>query len=163
MTVFRNDDAWDRSNVWFEEGNIRRYSKTERLPQMRYIDYGLTVCSQPIFENYPAESRLIWRSFSKNFPVAENWLGYEVHERFYEIGSHEGLEELDRLLRGRIAKSRCAQTKRQTLNAIMTYSEKHLAETVEIAQQIDSAGSGKNGGACCWPFVSAVAGSFSWE
>src|ERR1700758_4497605 len=33
---------------------------------------------------------------------------------------------------------------RQTLNAnrqtLMTYSEKHLAETVEIAQQIDSAG-----------------------
>src|SRR5258708_35902280 len=53
MSVFRNDDAWDRSNVWFEEGTIRRYSKTEPLPQKRYIDYGLAVFSQPIFEIYP--------------------------------------------------------------------------------------------------------------
>src|SRR5258708_33035186 len=55
MTVFRNDDVWDRSNVWFEEGNIRRYSKTEPLPQKRYIDYGLTACSRVIFESYLAE------------------------------------------------------------------------------------------------------------
>src|SRR5260370_11257423 len=53
MTVFRNDYVWDRSNVLFEERNFRRYSKTERLPQMRHIDYGLTVCSKPIFGNYP--------------------------------------------------------------------------------------------------------------
>ncbi len=39
MTVFRNDDAWDRSNVWFEEGILRLYSKTERHPKMHYIDY----------------------------------------------------------------------------------------------------------------------------
>src|SRR5258708_9639738 len=55
MTVFRNDDAWDRSNVWFEEGNIRRYSKTERHPKMHYIDYGLTTCSQRIFADYPTD------------------------------------------------------------------------------------------------------------
>ena len=100
MTVFRNDDAWDRSNVWFEDGTIRRYSKTELLPQMRYIDYGLTVCSQPIFENYPADEpfdlAIVFEELSQRGELA----GYEVRERFYEIGSHEGLEELDRLLRG---------------------------------------------------------------
>jgi NDP-sugar pyrophosphorylase family protein len=105
MTVFRNDDAWDRSNVWFEEGNIRRYSKTERLPQMRYIDYGLSICSQPIFENYPADEpfdlAIVFEELSRRGELA----GYEVHQRFYEIGSHEGLEDLDRLLRGRIANS----------------------------------------------------------
>ncbi len=103
MTVFRNDDAWDRSNVWFEEGNIRRYSKAERLPQMRYIDYGLTVCSQPIFENYPANEpfdlAIVFEELSQRGELA----GYEVHQRFYEIGSHQGMKELDRLLRGRIA------------------------------------------------------------
>jgi len=99
MTVFRNDDAWDRSNVWFEDGTIRRYSKAERLPQMRYIDYGLTVCSRTIFDNYPAEPfdlAIVFEELSQRGELA----GYEVHQRFYEIGSHEGLEELDRLLRG---------------------------------------------------------------
>src|SRR5260221_5227551 len=100
MTVFRNDNAWDRSNVWFEEGTIRRYSKTEGLPQMRYIDYGLTVCSQPIFENCPTDEpfdlAIVFEELSQRGELA----GYEVHQRFYEVGSHKGLEELDRLLRG---------------------------------------------------------------
>jgi hypothetical protein len=41
MTVFANADVWDTSNVWFEHGRIRLYSKREKLPEMRYIDYGL--------------------------------------------------------------------------------------------------------------------------
>jgi N-acetyl-alpha-D-muramate 1-phosphate uridylyltransferase len=99
MTVFRNDNAWDRSNVWFEEGTLRRYSKTERLPQMHYIDYGLTVCCRPIFENYPAyepfDLAIVLEKLSQRGELA----GYEVHQRFYEIGSHQGLEELEQLLR----------------------------------------------------------------
>ena len=43
MTVFRNEGKWDTSNVWFEEGRIRRYDKRERVPEMRYIDWGLGV------------------------------------------------------------------------------------------------------------------------
>ena len=99
MTVFRNNDAWDRSNVWFEDGTIRRYSKKERLPQMRYIDYGLTVCSQPIFGNYPEgepfDLGIVFEELSQRGELA----GYEVYQRFYEIGSHEGIGELDHLLR----------------------------------------------------------------
>src|SRR5437588_663963 len=43
MTVFRNDGRWDASNVWFEDGRIRLYSKRERLPQMQHIDWGLSM------------------------------------------------------------------------------------------------------------------------
>jgi NDP-sugar pyrophosphorylase family protein len=105
MTVFRNENAWDRSNVWFEDGTIGRYSKAERLPQMRYIDYGLTVCSSPIFEKYPADEpfdlAIVFEELSRRGELA----GHEVHQRFYEVGSHQGLEELDRLLREEIANS----------------------------------------------------------
>jgi NDP-sugar pyrophosphorylase family protein len=101
MTVFHNENAWDRSNVWFEGQTIRRYSKTERLSQMRYIDYGLTVCSRSIFDDHPAgepfDLGVVFEELSRRGELA----GYEVHQRFYEVGSHEGLEELDRLLRGR--------------------------------------------------------------
>ena len=31
MTVFRNAGQWDSSNVWFENGRIRLYSKRENL------------------------------------------------------------------------------------------------------------------------------------
>jgi NDP-sugar pyrophosphorylase family protein len=99
MTVFFNDNAWDRSNVWFEEGILRRYSKTEHLPQMHYIDYGLTICTGSIFEEYPVNEpfdlAVVFEKLSQHGELA----GYEVHQRFYEIGSYQGLEELDRLLR----------------------------------------------------------------
>ena len=43
MTVYENHGAYDASNVWFEAGSIRLYSKQEKLPQMHHIDYGLGV------------------------------------------------------------------------------------------------------------------------
>ena len=43
MTVFRNDGQWDASNVEFADGRILKYSKKDRTPRMRYIDYGLGV------------------------------------------------------------------------------------------------------------------------
>jgi NDP-sugar pyrophosphorylase family protein len=99
MTVFRNEDAWDRSNVWFEKGTLRRYSKTERLPQMRYIDYGLTICSRSIFADYPADEPFDLAAVFEELSQRGQLAGFEVFQRFYEIGSHDGLEELDRLLR----------------------------------------------------------------
>ena len=99
MTVFHNEDAWDRSNVWFESGTVRRYSKTESLSQMRYIDYGLTICRRSIFESCPANEpfdlAIVFEKLSQRGELA----GYEVYQRFYEIGSHEGIKELDQLLR----------------------------------------------------------------
>ncbi|MFZ4398117.1 MAG: sugar phosphate nucleotidyltransferase [Kiritimatiellia bacterium] len=46
MTVFRNEGAWDRSNVAFAEGRILRYDKLADAPEMRYIDYGLGILSR---------------------------------------------------------------------------------------------------------------------
>src|SRR5580704_8378148 len=43
MSVFRNEGRWDTSNVWYENGIIRCYDKRERVPQMRYIDWGLSL------------------------------------------------------------------------------------------------------------------------
>jgi NDP-sugar pyrophosphorylase family protein len=99
MTVFRNEDAWDRSNVWFESGTLHRYSKTERLPQMRYIDYGLTICSRPIFAEYPSDEPFDLATVFEKLSQRGELAGYEVHQRFYEIGSYQGLRELERVLR----------------------------------------------------------------
>src|SRR5215813_7834732 len=41
MTVFRNEDHWDTSNVEFDGTRIVSYSKADKSPRMRYIDYGL--------------------------------------------------------------------------------------------------------------------------
>jgi NDP-sugar pyrophosphorylase family protein len=98
MTVYANADAWDTSNVWFEQDRIRLYSKREKLPEMRFIDYGLMVCTRQIFDDCPSDVPFnladTLESLSRNGQLA----GHEVYQRFYEIGSPAGLAELDQLL-----------------------------------------------------------------
>ncbi|HEY0793629.1 MAG TPA: nucleotidyltransferase family protein [Chthoniobacterales bacterium] len=101
MTVFANADAWDRSNVWWEEGTLKRYSKREKLPLMGHIDYGLSVCSKGIFDRYPDGAPFDLATVFEDLSGEGCLAGFEVAERFYEIGSHSGLSELDRCLRRR--------------------------------------------------------------
>ena len=62
MTVFRNDDRWDRSNVHFEDGRLLRYDKTHQTPDMRHIDYGLGVLTARALATFRpiARSTLHW-------------------------------------------------------------------------------------------------------
>jgi NDP-sugar pyrophosphorylase family protein len=99
MTVFENREAYDASNVWFEDGQIRLYSKTEKLPQMRHIDYGLGVFRSAAFAACPRDAVVDLAAVQTDLCRRNELVGYEIPERFYEIGSHAGLNELDQLLR----------------------------------------------------------------
>jgi NDP-sugar pyrophosphorylase family protein len=101
MTVFRNDGQWDRSNVWFEDGRIRRYDKREQLPQMRHIDWGLGAMRAEVLAARPADQPFDLADAYSDLSRAGELAGYEVTTRFYEIGSAEGLRETDALLRSR--------------------------------------------------------------
>ena len=98
MTVYANADAWDTSNVWFERGCIRLYSKREKLPEMRHIDYGLMICTRRIFDDSPEAVPFELADTLENLSRKGQLAGHEVNQRFYEIGSPAGLAELDRLL-----------------------------------------------------------------
>jgi len=99
MTVFRNEGQWDTSNVWFEDGRIRLYSKRERLPQMRHIDWGLGVVRADALVARPANEPFDLADVYSDLSRAGKLAGFEVTTRFYEIGSAEGLRETDALLR----------------------------------------------------------------
>jgi len=99
MTVFENREAYDASNVWFEDGKIRLYSKTEKLPQMRHIDYGLGAFRAAAFDGCPRDAVVDLAAVQTDLCRRNELAGYAMLERFYEIGSHSGLKELDGLLR----------------------------------------------------------------
>jgi NDP-sugar pyrophosphorylase family protein len=101
MTVYANSDAWDTSNVWLANAKIRLYSKREKLPEMRYIDYGLMICTKEIFEDSPSDVPFDLADTLERLSRKGELAGYEVHRRFFEIGSPSGLAELDQLLTGR--------------------------------------------------------------
>ncbi len=93
MALYKNKNQWDTSNVWFESGSIQAYDKKSHLPQMEYIDYGLSMFSKKAFECHQNKFDLyeVFSYLLKNNQLA----GYEVSERFYEIGSPQGLLELE--------------------------------------------------------------------
>jgi NDP-sugar pyrophosphorylase family protein len=103
MTVFNNQNRWDASNVWFADGRIKVYEKSARIPEMRHIDYGLTVFHSSVFTGYSGGVALDLTDVLKDLVAKEDLAGYEADQRFYEIGSKSGLEELDRYLTGKEA------------------------------------------------------------
>jgi NDP-sugar pyrophosphorylase family protein len=98
MTVFRNEGAWDTSNVEFANGRIVRYDKCGRTPAMRHIDYGLSVFSAAVFANRTPGEAFDLSDIQRDLVARGCMAGHEVCERFYEVGSHSGLAELNRLL-----------------------------------------------------------------
>ena len=98
MTVFRNRNHWDRSNVLFENGRIIIYDKENRTPEMQHIDYGLSAFRANAFECTPEYEPWDLASLLKSLVKSGDVAGFEAAERFYEIGSPAGLSELDRLL-----------------------------------------------------------------
>jgi NDP-sugar pyrophosphorylase family protein len=99
MTVFENSERFDASNVWFERGAILAYDKKNKLPTMRHIDYGLGAFRKAAFDGFPRGDAVDLAEVQKALLDRHELAGYEMDQRFYEIGSHAGLQELDLLLR----------------------------------------------------------------
>ena len=99
MTVFRNEGQWDTSNVWYQSGEIRRYDKRDRVPEMRHIDWGLSVATAALLAEKPADTAFDLAETYSELARCGQLAGYEMLTRFYEIGSIEGLRETDALLR----------------------------------------------------------------
>jgi NDP-sugar pyrophosphorylase family protein len=100
MTVCRNDDQWDRSNVLYSDGVIKQYDKRQRSPAMRHIDYGLGAIRSSALDLLPP-GRSDLADLYRTLLARDDLAAYEVPTRFYEIGSEEGLRETDRMLAAR--------------------------------------------------------------
>jgi NDP-sugar pyrophosphorylase family protein len=101
MTVFRNDDRWLRSNVRVEGERVAAYDKQAPPGTMTHIDYGINAFRASAFDGVAhagpvdlaeVHRAMIARGTLRAFPVSERW---------YEIGSPEGLAETENYLRTR--------------------------------------------------------------
>jgi D-sedoheptulose 7-phosphate isomerase len=121
MTVLKNGGCWDKSNVLFRNGALQEYNKQSPSIEMDYIDYGLGILSTDILKDYhdnkPFDLADVYRKLSLKNQLA----GYEVFDRFYEIGSIIGLKETEEFLTGEK----------------MSYSQQHVNEAITILNNID--------------------------
>jgi N-acetyl-alpha-D-muramate 1-phosphate uridylyltransferase len=93
MTVLRNDNQWDASNVLFDEGRILKYDKQDKKSAMRHIDYGIGVLSAAALSDYADGAAFDLASVYQALLARSALAAYEVNSRFYEIGTPEGLAQ----------------------------------------------------------------------
>jgi N-acetyl-alpha-D-muramate 1-phosphate uridylyltransferase len=99
MTVHHNQDLGDRSNVKFENGKIMAYDKVNRTSQMEYIDYGLGILKPSVFTDFPDGVAFDLEKIYQQLIVSDRLAGFEITEKFYEIGSFSGIKELENYLK----------------------------------------------------------------
>ena len=99
MTLFKNDNLYDTSNVVFKDNQIICYDKKNKTTDMNYIDYGLSIFNVSVFKTYPADCSFDLSQVMVNLVTNKQLAGYEVFNRFYEMGSINGLNELELYLK----------------------------------------------------------------
>ena len=99
MTVLHNRGSWDVSNSDYADGWVTRYEKGHEDPAaagLHYVDYGLlafnaTVVAELVEPDTPLDLAVVQQQLARSGRLA----GYEATERFYEIGSPQGLADLE--------------------------------------------------------------------
>ncbi len=127
MTVYRNQGQYDASNVEFAGGEIIAYDKKRQNPRMQHIDYGLGIFEAAALEVVPADEPFDLAVLYARLLADGQLAAFEVAERFYEIGSNTGLEEIRQYL----------TTARG--NVMTTFSQEYLAEAATIVNRLDTA------------------------
>jgi NDP-sugar pyrophosphorylase family protein len=100
MTVFRNRIDPELSNVVFRDGRIVRYHKGDRTPGMDHIDWGLSLFERTVIpERIPSDVHVDLASVYESLSTDGELAGFEVADRYFEVGSPKGLDDLEVWLR----------------------------------------------------------------
>lgn len=100
MTVLKNLDSWDSSNVIFRDGTLVRYDKRNKTPEMHYIDYGASLLRREAVASLPKGQFIDLASVYEELVANGKMVGHEVFQRFYEIGTPASWKEADQFFSG---------------------------------------------------------------
>lgn len=98
MTVLSNRNQWGASNVLFENGTVRAYDKNHPTGHMQHIDYGLSILSSKTMDRYPPGHAFDLAEVFGDLITSGDMSGFEVTQRFYEIGTPNALQETEQYL-----------------------------------------------------------------
>lgn len=93
MTVLRNNNRFDKSNVVMKDGELVLYDKHNPTTEMDYIDYGVSVYAKSLFADYEENVKFDIAQIQHELSIKGELVPQIVTKRFYEIGSPEALKE----------------------------------------------------------------------
>lgn len=95
MSVYKNDGRWDASNVVTDGVWVLRYEKGARDCAFDHIDYGATALRRELIAALPLGEPRGLDALQHELARANRLRACVARERFFEVGSPEGLAELD--------------------------------------------------------------------
>jgi N-acetyl-alpha-D-muramate 1-phosphate uridylyltransferase len=98
MTIWRNAGELAPSNVDVRNGIIVRYDKKAGPGTMHYIDWGLSAFHARAFDRFDGSAAFDLGDVHRALLGERQLASYEVHERFYEVGSPDGIVQTGRFL-----------------------------------------------------------------
>jgi len=102
MAVFRNEGRWDKSNTALrgDEADlwVARYEKGSDDPALDSIDYGATALRREVIAQVPPQTAWGLDKIQGELAKGGRLRGFLAHARFFEVGSPNGLAELEREL-----------------------------------------------------------------
>jgi D-glycero-alpha-D-manno-heptose-7-phosphate kinase len=102
MAVLRNDNRWDRSNVCFINDEVVEYDKNPERNDLSFIDIGVCVFSSRVFAPDTEAAVVDLGHICRNLAQQRQLAGFEVSERFYEVGSPQGILDTETFLSQRL-------------------------------------------------------------
>jgi N-acetyl-alpha-D-muramate 1-phosphate uridylyltransferase len=100
MLVYKNNDRYDKSNIVLNENNVSLYNKNIKHSEMYFIDAGISIYRKKALEILPpgkTDLGVMIEGLVKEQQLA----GFETDQRFYEIGSLQGLQDFEIYLKER--------------------------------------------------------------
>jgi len=97
MTVLKNDLNIEPSNVYLRNKLVLQYDKIKRNNKMKYIDYGLSAFKLEALSTFNANRFLDLSIILSDLAIQKQLAGYEVFQRYYEVGSIQGAKNFEEL------------------------------------------------------------------
>jgi NDP-sugar pyrophosphorylase family protein len=98
MTVYKNLGHYDSSNVFYETSKVKEYSKKTKSSKFQYIDFGISMFKKEVFNNVKNGTYLDLADLCEELAESGKLAGFEVKNRFYEVGSIAGIEDFSEYL-----------------------------------------------------------------
>ena len=98
MGVYRNQNAYDSSNVEIGGNKVVRYLKGARVAQLTHIDAGITVFERSALREIPPNQNVALDGFFSSWAASGRLGAFPVGPRFYEVGSRSGLSDFEKFM-----------------------------------------------------------------
>ena len=98
MAVFRNEGRFGKSDIIAKDGLVTAYDKKETRPGMVWVNFGVTALRREALSRVEPGRFCDEVSFYGGLVAERQLVAYETFDRFYEIGSPEGLREFSHFI-----------------------------------------------------------------